>query len=209
MSTIPYVNKLKALNKSLHLEYMLGAYPHSDIFSDLIEEKKYLEVADIYELIGLNCLNIYSLDNFKNINADMFYINSRSLNISCLYHYTFGDKEYAKTLAKINYEKHHKYYLELLNPNSLIPIGYKDGSYVAHDLELLGDICMFFDNKLSEKHYMRAIELYKTSDVYDAEWYLGIDLNYEEALRICFDFDARGNMPDRITYKMKLYEIIK
>ncbi|MCT4688375.1 hypothetical protein [Vallitalea sp.] len=212
MITTKYIDKLKDLNRAVHSEYMFGVDAYTTIFSDLIEEQKYVEVANIHEIMALNFLNTYSLNNFKDVIGDSFYINSRSLNISCLYHYAFGDKNYAENLAKMNYAKHYKYYMEVINPDSAIDKKYKDDFYVAHDLELLGDICIFFNKKLSEKHYKQAIQLYETSTVADAEWALDINLvHYDEALKICFDFDGNliNTMPNRIAKKKKLYEIIK
>ncbi len=203
MNSHDYINKLKGINKDAI----------NDIGRELIEavfNKKFMEAAQLYEVYGTIGIYIECADNYNAVNADMLYMYSRCIHIACLYHYAYGDKEYALALSKINYDKHYRYYKELLNPKSTINKSYKEGDYVAHDLELLGDICIFIDHELSHEYYLEAKKLYEVSDAYDSDWYLGIDEDYRTALKNCFnhEVDRCYRMPERMNLKRKLYNYV-
>ncbi len=118
-----------------------------------INNKKIDTLARVYESIGMLNRSMYELQG--RVNYSCSFVNAMMVNISCCCYIANGQKDYAKTLALLNYTYQCNEFERLKESNE------SDEITLPFNLELLGDICLFFDCEKAQDYYEQAKELFR------------------------------------------------
>lgn len=205
-------NILLMMKKSI-LDNPDGSYTiddyYLDIVTDLLNQRKYADLANLYELISISQMNANAYYMPYNLS---YYTNVVYGYISSLYYYKSENKEYAILLAKLFYNRQIKIFNKLTAKDTCIPHPYTDKDYLALNIELLGDIAMLFNKELSYKHFENAKELFQTIPTWKQLSHLNdyyYSVNHDDlrwAIKACFDIDQDVIMEgiSRINFKQTL-----
>ncbi len=186
----------------------------SDMSDELLEwiepyinNKKYSTVASVYEAVAIMNRSMYKL--LGETNHSLSFINAMLLNISCCCYVANGQKDYAKTLALLNYT----YQLDELEALKKLPSNERT---LPFNLELLGDICLFFDFEKAQDYYEQAKELFRDMSREDQggetnDYYFSKYVDVQWVLEACFGifFDFKNDGVERIEQKEAIMDTFK
>ncbi len=234
-----YVDEIQEHNQEsekreleLHLTLSWSENMNS-LIRKLQENKELLELAKVYEIMGV-------FESNMDLRAEPVYYATVLQCASC-YYYASGNKELAKVTAERNYalqlKEFHKlsYITEYYSEDVLLKekkedakkrggtVSVKIDTYAlcGLDLELLGDICLFFDHKLAKSYYKRAKKVFEVISKIDSSsfttvtgqysWWVPKD-HYYPTLLLCFnlDLDVLEDVEclERVKLKETLLDII-
>lgn len=204
---------------SFTLTGMNGTY---QMIKELYETNDVFKLAKLFEAMGVFDMNL-TIHGFK---------SAVSLQCSSCFYYKADMKDEAKLAAKRNHLGFSKEYKKLYGHLDQLTLNnYKDDKTdqriaemtdsVLH-LELLGDMCWFFDHDLANQYHSMARSKIKIIDQIDRaekyyatfqyDWSFSIDL-YESALEYCYGLDlshiAKEDFTARIDAKEPLMERIR
>ncbi len=186
--------EIDGFQKHEELEHRLqwGNIPHlcsstkcDKVVRELRKEKRFSELAYLYEIMGIMDRNLSLIKRETPSTAfSVSYENTSYINFSCLYYQLVEKAEYASLLARGNLG-HHLVQMEYirLGKKEFIETQLK---YIednedpgikrqgleemlkaeeALNIELLGDVCLFFDHDKARYYYQKASDIFRTIDI--------------------------------------------
>lgn len=196
------------------------------IISELYKVNDLMGLAKVYEIAGI-------FDSNLSDSEPVYY--ATTLQCSSYFYYAVGEKEISKAVAMRNYTNYLKHYSRLYNDyddftpeNLLIIEDFNDKdrklTYFTESTlhsELLGDMCLFFNQDLAKHYYSNAKrkisvinqvdESYKTYLTSQYSWWIPSD-HYFPVLKRCFGLDLsalnNSDFSKRIEKKEELFKMI-
>ncbi|QUI22024.1 hypothetical protein HZI73_06780 [Vallitalea pronyensis] len=175
--------------------------------SRFLSERKYEELASMYQLIGMHYRNMNELF-FNNYLTCNYHANTL-INVGC-YYYKYIHNEYASILAQYNASFQKSIIAQYKNTDPKFAYIY------AMNIELLGDVYLLIDHDEALKYYNQAKELYEKDDHYGQLSYNNdlwcsyalkeMSIVLSECYHTELSLDVIGI--ERIKQKNKLFEII-
>ncbi len=172
-----------------------------------IDNKKFDTLATIYETVGMLNRSVYKL--LGNTNHTNSFVNAMMLNISCFCYIANGQKDYGKTLASLNYT----YQLDELEALKKLP---SNEITLPFNLELLGDICLFFDFEKAQDYYRQAKELFRYMSSADqggetSDYYFSKYVDVQMVFEACFGMflKVKNDGVERIEQKEAIMDKFK